>query len=138
MMIAAQQIIQQSAQRIRDEAQASAPLKSGRLRQSINIRYPDPLTAVIGSNLDYAAYQEYGTGSRGEFGGSAYQIRPKNPGGVLVFRVQGRKVFARVVNHPGIKARAFMRSAFQNVLGKELVKQLADAGLAAITKGPNA
>lgn len=138
LIASAQEIIQQSAQRIRDEAQTRAPVKSGRLKESISIRYPAPLTAVIGSNVEYATYQEYGTGTRGEFGGHEYEIRPKRAGGVLAFTVGGKTVFTRLVKHPGIKARPFMRPAFEAVLGKELVAQLAALGAAAITKGPQA
>lgn len=138
MMLTAQKILQDAAVRIQAEAQVRAPTRSGRLRNSITIRYTGPLKAVIGSRLPYAAYQEFGTGSRGEFGGSVYQIKPRNPNGILVFKVQGKKVFAKVVNHPGIKARPFMRPAFEATLGKDLVSRLADAGLAAIMKGPNA
>jgi HK97 gp10 family phage protein len=138
MFQTAQQIIRQSAQQIRDEAQANAPVKSGRLKQSITVRYTGPLSATIGPNVPYAPYMEFGTGTRGEFPGPMYEIKPRRPGGVLVFTINGKKVFARKVRHPGIKARPFMRPAFTKVLGADLVKQLADAGVAAIVKGPNA
>jgi HK97 gp10 family phage protein len=138
MMTTASQIIQQAAQRVQAEAQTRAPVKTGRLKSSIAIRYIGPLTAIVGPNVDYAAYQEFGTGTRGEFPGPIYEIKPKKPGGVLVFKVGGKTVWARKVRHPGIKARPYMRPAFETVLGTDLLKRLADAGQAAILKGPNA
>jgi HK97 gp10 family phage protein len=138
MMESAQQIIQQAAQQVQAEAQTRAPVKSGRLRDSISIKYPGPFQAVIGPNVNYAVYQEFGTGTRGEFPTAMYEIKPKKPGGVLAFTVNGTKVFTRKVRHPGIKARPFMRPAFQAALGKELVDQMLAAGTAAIVKGPNA
>jgi HK97 gp10 family phage protein len=137
-MMSAQQIIKQAAQKIQAEAQTRAPVKSGRLKASIQIRYTGPLSAIIGSNLFYAPYMEFGTGSRGEFPGTSYIIKPKNPKGVLVWTSNGKRSYAKIVNHPGVKARPFMRPAFEAVLGSDLVAKLADAGALAITKGPNA
>ena len=57
---------------------------------------------------------------------------------MLVFKVNGKTVFAKRVRHPGIKARPYLRPAFEATLGTDLLKQLADAGQAAIVKGPNA
>lgn len=135
---AAEQLIQQGAQEIQKQAQANAPVKTGRLQRSITIRYTSPLSAIIGPDTPYAVYQEFGTGSRGEFPTTPYVIRPHKAGGVLVFTVGGKKVFARVVNHPGIPARPFMRPAFEQVFGASVVKELADKGALLITKGPNA
>ena len=137
MMQTAQDIIRQAAQQIKDEAQTRAPIKSGRLKNSITVRYTGPLSAVIGPNTFYASFMEYGTGTRGEFPGPMYEIRPRNAR-VLAFTIDGRKVFARKVNHPGVTARPYMRPAFEAVLGRDLVAKLADAGAAAITRGPNA
>jgi len=138
MFITAQQIIKDAAQKIQAEAQTRAPIKSGRLKASIQIRYTGPLSAKIGSSLFYAPFQEFGTGSRGEFPGTPYVIKPKNPNGVLVWTSNGKKRYAKIVHHPGIKAHPFMRPAFEAVLGSDLVSKLADAGQAAILRGPNA
>lgn len=138
VFVSAQEIIRTAAVRVQAEAQSRAPIKSGRLQQSITVRYTGPLSAVIGPNVPYAPYQEFGTGERGEFPTGPYEIKPKNPGGVLVFKVNGKTVYAKKVKHPGIKARPFMRPALEAVIGTELLTKLADAGLAAITKGPNA
>ena len=70
-------------------AQSFAPVKTGALKDAITIQRPDPLTAIIGpTRVSYAIYQEFGTASRGEFGGSVYEIRPKKPGGMLKFTGQ--------------------------------------------------
>jgi HK97 gp10 family phage protein len=98
-------------------AQSFAPVKSGTLRDAISIQRPDPLTAIIGpQHVDYAGYQEFGTRTRGEFGGAAYTIRPKKPGGMLKFTVNGRTVYARVVQHPGIPPHPYMRPAFERIV----------------------
>lgn len=135
---AAQQVIQNSAQEVQSAAQAAAPVKTGALRDSISISYPEPLTAIIGPKVEYGVYQEYGTGSRGEFPGSPYEIRPKKPGGYLVWKSRNGRVFARKVVHPGVRGKAYMRKGFTRAFGDRMVDQLLKAGLAAITKGPNA
>lgn len=138
MTQAAQQVIRQAALEVQAAAQAAAPVRTGALRQSISIGYPEPLTAVIGPHVDYGAYQEYGTGSRGEFPGSPYPIRPRRPGGVLAFKVNGRTVITRKVMHPGVRAKAYMRRGLAQAFGDRLVQRLADTGALLITKGPNA
>ena len=99
--LAAADIIQQSAQRIQSTAQSLAPIKSGRLRQSISIRYPEPLKAIVGPQVEYGKYQEFGTGTRGEFPTKPYEIRPKGGRKFLSFTVNGKKVVVRRVTHPG-------------------------------------
>jgi HK97 gp10 family phage protein len=137
MALAAAEVIQQAAQSIQQQAQANAPVKTGRLRDSITIHYTDALTATVGPSAPYGVFQEFGTGSRGEFGGPVYTIRPKR-GGLLVFKVKGKTVYARVVHHPGIPPHPFMRPALVQVLGKELTANLAERGALLITQGRNA
>lgn len=135
---AAEQIIQQTAQKVQAEAQTRAPVRSGRLRNSISIKYVNATTALIGPEVDYGVYQEFGTGSRGEFPGTPYTIKSRRPGGYLVFRVGNRKVFTRSVQHPGVRAKAFMRGGLEAALGPNLASRLAQVGALLITKGPNA
>jgi phage gpG-like protein len=134
---AAQKVIQDMALRVQSESQSRAPVKSGRLRNSISVRYSDPLSAIIGPQVEYGVYQEFGTGTRGEFPGAPITITPKN-GKYLVFKVGNRKVYARKVVNPGVKARHYMRDGFEAALGQELTAQLLAAGAAQITRGPNA
>jgi HK97 gp10 family phage protein len=137
-LLSAQQVIQQTAQKVQAAAQSMAPVKSGALRDSISIGYPDPMTAVIGPHVAYGAYQEFGTGTRGEFPTGPYKILPKRQGGVLRFKIGNRTIYAKSVTHPGVPAHPYMRPAFSRALSDELVDKLAEAGVAAITKGPNA
>jgi HK97 gp10 family phage protein len=137
MAQAATEVIRQAAQSIQQQAQANAPVRTGRLRDSITIHYTDVFRASIGPTVPYGVFQEYGTGSRGEFGGPMYTIRPKRAGGVLVFTVNGKKVVARVVHHPGIPPHPFMRPAVAQVLGQELTASLAERGALLITQGKN-
>lgn len=134
---AAQSIIMQGALRVQSEAQSMAPIKSGRLRNSISIKYPQPLTAIIGPQVEYGVYQEFGTGTRGEFPGAPIKITAKN-GGLLKFKIGNRTIYTRSVNHPGVRARRFMRGGLEAALGQEIVSRLAKAGALLITKGPNA
>jgi phage gpG-like protein len=135
---AAERIIRQAAQRVQAEAQTQAPVRSGRLRNSISIQYPTPTTAIIGPQVEYGVYQEFGTGSRGEFPGSAYEITSNRPGGYLKFRSGTRWVYTRKVRHPGVRARRYMRGGLEAALGSDLIEGLLKAGTLLITKGPKA
>ena len=133
----AERLIQQAAQRVQAEAQTKAPVKSGRLRDSISIIYPNRTTAIIGPQVEYGVYQEFGTGERGEFPGTSYQIRPKK-GKYLKFKIGSKWVYARLVTHPGVKARRYMRDGLEAALGEELTDKLARSGALLITKGSKA
>lgn len=134
---AAQQVIQQAAQRVQAEAQTRAPVKSGRLRNSISIQYPTPTSAIIGPQVEYGVYQEFGTGSRGEFPGTAYEINAR-PGGYLRFKQGTRWVYTKKVRHPGVRARRYMRGGLEAALGADLMDRLLKAGTLLIMKGPKA
>lgn len=62
---------------------------------------------TIGSDVEYAALVNDGT--------RPHVIRPRRADGVLRFRVGGRVVYARVVNHPGTRARPFLDRALREV-----------------------
>ncbi len=115
-------------------AKEKAPHKTGALKSSITHHASQESLEIVAS-VAYAMYQEFGTSSRGEFGGSPYTIRPKN-GKYLVFYVNGKKVVTKKVTHPGIKARPYLRPAVQEAFG-ELFDKLAERGQAMIVKGPN-
>lgn len=135
---AAQEIITQTAQLVQAEAQTRAPVKTGRLRESISIAYNKPLTATIGPKVDYGVYQEFGTGERGEFAGTAYEIKPKKQGGTLRFKVGSKTVYTRLVRHPGIRPRRYMRNGLQAAIGQAMTDKLLKAGALLITKGDKA
>lgn len=90
---AAQQIL---VQFVRDEA----PVKSGRLRDSIVAKGTGTARGVY--SVYYGPYVAEGT--------KPHLIRPSKAR-VLVFQVGGKTVFARQVNHPGTKANDFPRRA---------------------------
>ena len=114
---AAASLVNSYATQVAALAQSYAPVDTGALKDAITISRPTPLTAVIGpQNIKYAVYQEFGTATRGEFGGSMYEIRPKKPGGMLKFQVNGKTVYARVVKHPGIPPHPYMRPAFERIV----------------------
>lgn len=134
---AAQQLVDSYAVQIQALAMSLAPVKTGALRDSITISKPDALSAVIGPTRPYGLYQEMGTASRGEFGGAPYVIRPKKPGGYLVFTVNGKKVITRKVTHPGIPPHPYMRPAFERML-TPFGQSLAELGGSYVVYGPNA
>ena len=128
-------IFEDIGSQIQDLARQKAPMKSGALRDSITYEVKDGNTLILDAAVDYATYQEFGTGTRGEFPGKPYKIRPKKPGGKLVFKIKGKTVFAREVTHPGVTPHPFLRPAVMEALGP-LLDKLADKGQAMIIKGP--
>jgi len=63
------------------DAKIFAPVDTGRLRASLTPSVDDlgdVIQGVVGSNVEYAPYQEFGTGSKF---GVAYQPRPGRQGG---------------------------------------------------------
>ena len=105
-----------TAEQIATRMRELAPVKTGALRNSIRI-ISQPGKVQIGPfGIPYAAYQEFGTGTRGEFKGHMYEIRPKKAEN-LVFRVNGRWVSTKLVRHPGIPAHPYARPAAREVLG---------------------
>jgi HK97 gp10 family phage protein len=105
--VTTQQVLIASANHILAEMEARAPVDTGTLRHSLGIRVHTN-RVEIGPNLNQAPYAGYV-----EFGTKPHVIRPKKPGGVLVFTVGGTKVFAKKVNHPGTKPQPYVAPAFQ-------------------------
>lgn len=130
-------LVNDAADQVLQLAQAYAPVRSGALRGSLNKHFTaNTMTATVGTNIPYAQFMEYGTASRGEFGGSAYTIVPKK-GKYLKFQVNGRTVYAKKVRHPGVAPRPFLRPALERVV-VPLAKSMGDAAVLAITRGKNA
>lgn len=57
--------LQESGEVVRKEAALNCPVQTGRLRGSIAVNV-EGNTAEIGTNLKYAPFVEYGTGSKGD------------------------------------------------------------------------
>lgn len=102
--ITTQQVMIQSANHIMAEMESRTPVKTGALRQSLAIKV-ETNKVIIGPNTPYAGFVEFGT--------KPHVIRPKRPDGVLVFTINGTKVFTKKVNHPGTKAQPYVVPAFE-------------------------
>jgi len=79
---------------MRDRIQGGAPRKTSFMRTSDTVTNLGRGRRRLEFAADYASYVDEGT--------PPHQIRPRNAR-VLRFRVGGKTVFARVVNHPGTK-----------------------------------
>jgi phage gpG-like protein len=93
-----------------NRAKVLAPVDTGRLRASIRIESRRTLSLrsvfTIGSDVEYAAFVNDGT--------RPHIIRPKNAQ-ALRFKIGGRVVYAKVVHHPGTRARPFLDDALKQV-----------------------
>lgn len=101
--------------RIVNNASQRAPVDTGNLRRMITA---DPITVsasgdqVFGgvtSRANYSLWVHEGT--------APHIIRPRHAK-ALRFTVGGRVVFARYVNHPGTRARPFLRNAALEEIAK--------------------
>ncbi len=72
---AAAEVVRAAASGIQGQAQQFAPVRTGALRSSIQVTMTGPTSATIGPTVPYGPYQEFGTGTRGEFPGPMYVIR---------------------------------------------------------------
>lgn len=98
------------ARAVVNRAKVLAPVDTGRLRASIRVERRSFLGFrnrwIIGSDVSYAPFVNDGT--------RPHIIRPKNAQ-ALRFRVGGRVVFAKVVRHPGTRARPFLDRALREI-----------------------
>lgn len=93
-------------------ARQIAPVKSGRLRDSIQVRQSRDVKGRYSVGYEVEATAPYSVfvheGTR------PHEITPVNAS-VLAFDVGGTTVFAHRVNHPGTKANPFLVRATQSV-----------------------
>lgn len=89
---------------IERDAKREAPVDTGRLRSSITTEQEGWNRVVVGTNVEYAEAVEFGT--------PPHVIEPKEKK-ALAFTVGGKRVVVKRVNHPGTKARPFLRRAFR-------------------------
>jgi HK97 gp10 family phage protein len=91
-----------------NRAKILAPVDTGRLRASIRVEARRTLTLrsvyTIGSDVFYAPFVNDGT--------RPHRIYPRR-GRFLRFTVGGDVVYARVVRHPGTRARPFLDQALR-------------------------
>lgn len=131
--MATQNLLDSAGEEILAEAQSTVVVKTGKLRSSLK-KTSTKLRVVVGPDRDMAIhgpFVEYGTGTKGEFPGPMYEIKPKN-GQYLAFTVGGKRVFARSVKHPGIRAQPYMRPAAKRWVAS-LPKDVAEVGVLLIT-----
>ena len=103
--VTTQQVLIQASNQILAEMEAKVPVKTGNLRTSLGVKV-ESSRVIIGPDerqAPYGGYVEFGTGP--------HVIRPKTKK-VLSFVVNGKRVFATKVNHPGTKAQPYVRPAF--------------------------
>lgn len=102
--------LREASRLVVNRAKVLAPVDTGRLRASIRADPPRLLTlrpsVTVGTDVEYASWVHDGT--------RPHVIRPRRAQ-VLRFQVGGRTVFARVVNHPGTRARPFLDRALREV-----------------------
>ena len=105
--------LEATSRRVVNRAKVLAPVDTGRLRASIRVESRRTLTLrsvyTIGTDVSYAPFVHDGT--------RPHRITPRNAGGVLRFRMGGRIVYARYVNHPGTRARPFLDRALREIAG---------------------
>lgn len=100
--------LERTGQRVVNRAKILCPVDTGRLRASIRGQANRTWTLrprfTVGTNVDYAEMVHDGT--------RPHEIRPRTKQ-ALKFTIGGQVVFARVVHHPGTRARPFLDRALR-------------------------
>jgi HK97 gp10 family phage protein len=120
------EVLIRSANFLLTEMQVRVPVDTGELRQSLGVRV-ESNRVVIGPDTPYAGYVEFGT--------KPHEIRAKGRK-PMVFTVNGQKVFARVVHHPGTRAQPFVQDSFA-AWAKSVGPEIAEANVETIRKEYN-
>ena len=99
-----------AARQVVARAKVLAPVDTGRLRASIRVERRSTLGLrqrwTVGSDVEYAPMVNDGT--------KPHIIRPKRAK-ALKFKMGGKTVYAKVVHHPGTRARPFLDRALADV-----------------------
>jgi HK97 gp10 family phage protein len=124
----AQDVVEAMTLNVAYLAEKYAPTKTGELAQSIRSE-TGSLEGRVWSDAPHAFFVEFGTWSYNELApqSGTYEIKPINAK-ALRFDVGGQTVFAKSVQHPGIKAQPFMRPALQDTI-EEFAEGMADVGV---------
>jgi hypothetical protein len=109
--------LDESAEVVRAEVRAFAPMRTGRLIESIQKIKLGEMHYAVGSPLDYALYQEVGT--------RPHMIYPRSAK-ALRFEIGGIEVFARYVRHPGFPGRRYFAKAlaYYSIIWRDLAKRV--------------
>ena len=116
IMQAAERALEAASIHMVGEVKDRAPVESGELRRSISRTIDNSggkLVAKVGSNLQYAVYQEFGTGEFAENGAG-------RKGGWVYEGPDGKVYFTR-----GSKPKKFLRDAFR--ANKKNIKSIINA-----------
>lgn len=101
--------MERRVRRVEEEAIRLAPGRMGRtIRAQIQRGPGGEFRGVVNVRHPAALYVTGGT--------RPHIIRPRRPGGVLRFMVNGQVVYARYVNHPGTKPNDFLLRALRAAL----------------------
>lgn len=130
------QLVQSAVEQTVTYAQAYAPRRTGRLQSSFGTEV-NGLTGTVYNTAPYARYDEFGTGTRGEFPGRPIVITPKRAKYLRFTTKDGRVVFAKRVVNPGMAPRPFMRPALERI-ALPFANNIGNAAVASIVQGPNA
>lgn len=99
-----------AARQVVARAKVLAPVDTGRLRASIRVERRSILGLrqrwTVGSDVEYAPMVNDGT--------KPHIIRPRTKK-ALKFKMGGKTVYAKVVHHPGTRARPFLDRALADV-----------------------
>lgn len=109
-----QRDIHRRADNVAAYQRANVGVKTGELLSTIRTEEDPPavlVTAGRAGRTPQLGYQIYGTGP--------HVIRPRNPGGRLVFfwDKAGRVVYLKSVNHPGTRRNAFVQESIAAAAG---------------------
>ena len=101
-----ERLLTRKAERVRDLAKVYSA-HNGSIPEGIIVGpYRDGSIEVISTNPN-TEFVHNGT--------PRHLIRPRRANGMLRFRMNGRVVFARVVNHPGYEGNPFLTDALRDV-----------------------
>jgi phage gpG-like protein len=107
-----------SAIEIQKGARENSPTDTGRLRSSIAYQIDSsslPLWAEVGSNVTYAPFMEYGTGSQSVKGGGGTHWPPSAPLDLWARRhgfESGHQVARAIGRRGGLRPRQYLRKGF--------------------------
>jgi len=117
-------------------AQQYAPRRTGRLANAFGSEIHG-LSGSVYNTAPYAKFNEFGTGTRGEFPGSPIVIVPKRAKYLRFKTKDGRVIYTKRVVNPGMAPRPFLRPAVERI-ALPFASNLGDAAVATIVQGPNA
>jgi hypothetical protein len=111
-------VVQTIGEEVARLARAKAPRATGELQRSIKAVHHQGYTRVV-ATAPHAAYVEFGTWQHNLLApkSGTYEIRAKNAKALRFTGKDGRTVFVKKVEHPGIKAQPFLGPAYEEVLG---------------------